>query len=112
MTNPKISRAAWEAANPIPAAPPAPPAPAGPPPPLTAEAIRAMSPAQQRKLATDRWPEVEAALSGNRPPGQKLTPAELANLGATVKAHPELVADPDRWNEIQAEMTRRAGAKR
>jgi hypothetical protein len=86
---------------------------AGEPAAGSIEELRALPRAEQRRRVAQDWAGVTAALSGGRvrQPGTPLSRSELADLEGTLKAHPELAGDPDRWAEIQAEMTRRGGTR-
>lgn len=84
------------------AAPPPPPAPGagGPSGPMTRESLAKLPKKEQRRLARDDWPGVQAALSGRTPIETKLTPAELTREGLANLAK----SDPDRlnahWSEV------------
>jgi hypothetical protein len=80
-------------------------APPPPPPAITIEGLRGMTRKEQRKAATERWPEVQAALAGKPPPGQPLSAAERADLA---KVSPERLAE--RWDEV-AETLAAGGGK-
>ena len=68
--------------------------------PLTTEDIRAMSPDQ----INANWDRVKAGLRGEKP-----LPADLAD--ASDDALGRAASDPERWPEVQREMTRRGEVK-
>ena len=78
---------------------------AAPPDPVDELArLRKLSPAEQRKVATEDWPAVSRALSGKLDPNVPLTSEERKDIAGTLRAHPELAGVPERWAEIQAVM--------